>query len=143
MLVVASHIPSLSLLPFIHATSQLPMKISVTFSTEPRDCACAVLYTLRASVTWCVVGDDRNRSLFSCGVIFLWFIRFNFSVVTMTNPKVYREQPVFPSQESDQSMINSQESANLSMLDSGFVSVLQIHVRVEHEIFTERQKVRT
>jgi len=61
----------------------------------------------------------------------------------MTNPKVYREQPVFPSQESDQSMINSQESANLSMLDSGFVSVLQIHVRVEHEIFTERQKVRT
>ena len=59
----------------------------------------------------------------------------------MTNPKVYREQPVFPSQESDQSMINSQESANLSMLDSGFVSVLQIHVRVEHEIFTERQKV--
>ena len=99
--------------------------------------------TLRPSVTCSVVGGDKETGHFSCGVIFLCFLHFNFSVVTMTNPKVYREQPVFPSQESDQSMINSQESANLSMLDSGFVSVLQIHVRVEHEIFTERQKVRT
>jgi len=79
--------------------------------------------------------------------------------VTMTDPNEYREQPEYPSQESDppissqdsdQTMIKSnlQESAashsDESMLDSGFVSALQIRAPEDHEqqpFFTERQKV--